>query len=105
MHACHFSYNTLTMACLQAMVTKEVAEAVGGLKQLTNTGSSVLLEGELAETPEGTKQVGEASRSSKGQNEGPRPFYAQIKLSSHEASYSRLTAADEGCQLVYASHA
>ena len=35
----------------------EVAEAVGGLKELTPSGTSVLLEGELAETPPGTKQV------------------------------------------------
>lgn len=40
------------------MVTKEVAEAVGGLKSLVSTGTSVLIEGVLSETPEGTKQVG-----------------------------------------------
>ena len=39
------------------MVTKEVAEAVGGLKNLVPTGTSVLVEGELSATPEGTKQV------------------------------------------------
>jgi hypothetical protein len=39
------------------MVTKEVAEAVGGLKKLVPTGTCVLIEGNLAETPEGTKQV------------------------------------------------
>ncbi len=39
------------------MVTKEVAEAVGGLKVLVPTGSSVLIEGQLTETPPGTKQV------------------------------------------------
>ncbi|KAJ9504769.1 hypothetical protein QJQ45_007860 [Haematococcus lacustris] len=39
------------------MVTKEVAEAVGGLKHLVMTGTSVLVEGELSATPEGTKQV------------------------------------------------
>ena len=39
------------------MVTKEVAEAIGGLKKLTPTGTSVLIEGTLAQTPEGTKQV------------------------------------------------
>lgn len=38
-------------------MTKEVAEAVGGLKKLVPTGTSVLIEGQLAETPEGTKQV------------------------------------------------
>lgn len=42
---------------LQAMVTKEVAEAAGGLKELVSTGASVLIEGVLARTPEGTKQV------------------------------------------------
>jgi len=42
---------------LQAMVTREVAEAVGGLKRLTPTGTAVLVEGELAATPEGTKQA------------------------------------------------
>jgi hypothetical protein len=39
------------------MVTKEVAEPSGGLKPLAATGAAVLIEGELAETPEGTKQV------------------------------------------------
>lgn len=39
------------------MVTKDVAEAVGGLKKLVPTGTCVLIEGNLAETPEGTKQV------------------------------------------------
>lgn len=41
-------------------MTKEVAEAVGGLKNLVPTGTSVLVEGELTATPEGTKQVGQA---------------------------------------------
>ena len=40
------------------MVTKEVAESVGGLKKLVPTGTCVLIEGTLAQTPEGTKQVG-----------------------------------------------
>lgn len=40
------------------MITKEVAESAGGLKVLTPTGTSVLIEGELTATPEGTKQVG-----------------------------------------------
>lgn len=40
------------------MVTKEVAEGVGGLKELVPAGTSVLIEGELTGTPEGTKQVG-----------------------------------------------
>jgi hypothetical protein len=39
------------------MLSKEVAEAVGGLKLITPTGTSVLVEGELSPTPEGTKQV------------------------------------------------
>ncbi|KAL6755559.1 hypothetical protein V8C86DRAFT_207122 [Haematococcus lacustris] len=43
--------------CMQVMVTKEVAEAVGGLKHLVMTGTSVLVEGELSATPEGTKQA------------------------------------------------
>ena len=41
----------------QVMVTKEVAEAVGGLKAITSTGTSVMVEGELTETPPGTKQA------------------------------------------------
>ncbi|KAK9832624.1 hypothetical protein WJX81_004893 [Elliptochloris bilobata] len=41
---------------IQVMVTKEVAEAVGGLKAITSAGTSVLVEGELTETPPGTKQ-------------------------------------------------
>ena len=35
----------------------EVAEAAGGFSSLTPSGTSVLLEGHLAETPAGTKQV------------------------------------------------
>jgi hypothetical protein len=38
------------------MVNKEVGDQVGGLKQLTSTSTCVLIEGVLAETPEGTKQ-------------------------------------------------
>ena len=38
------------------MVEKAVAEEVGGLKSLTPTSTCVLIEGVLAETPEGTKQ-------------------------------------------------
>ncbi|KAL4441815.1 hypothetical protein ABPG77_003731 [Micractinium sp. CCAP 211/92] len=41
---------------IQIMVTKEVAEEVGGLKTLTPTSTCVLIEGVLAETPPGTKQ-------------------------------------------------
>lgn len=39
------------------MVSKEVAEAVGGLRKIVPSGTSVLVEGELSATPEGTKQV------------------------------------------------
>lgn len=46
---------------MQAIVPAEVAEPLGGLKELTPSGTCVLLEGQLAETPEGTKQV--SSRS------------------------------------------
>ncbi|GLC38631.1 hypothetical protein PLESTB_000454300 [Pleodorina starrii] len=42
---------------LQVMVPKEVAEEVGGLRALTATGTSVLVEGRLEATPEGTKQA------------------------------------------------
>jgi hypothetical protein len=45
------------------MVDKEVAEEVGGLKKLVPTGTAVLIEGVLAETPEGTKQVRSSSSS------------------------------------------
>lgn len=48
---------SLLLLWLQIMVTKEVAESVGGLKKLVPTGTSVLIEGTLAQTPEGTKQV------------------------------------------------
>jgi dihydrodipicolinate reductase len=44
-------------ALMQAIVPLEVAEAVGGFKELTPSGTSVLLEGQLAETPQGTKQA------------------------------------------------
>ena len=35
----------------------EVADAAGGFSSLTPSGTSVLLEGHLTETPAGTKQV------------------------------------------------
>lgn len=41
----------------QVMVTKEVAAAVGGLKDLVPTGTSVLIEGKLTEAPAKAKQV------------------------------------------------
>lgn len=45
------------LGALQVLVTKEVAEEIGGLKDLVPTGTSVLIEGHLEETPPGTKQV------------------------------------------------
>lgn len=46
------------LRALKVMLTKEVAEAMGTtLSKLVATGTSVLVEGELAATPEGTKQV------------------------------------------------
>lgn len=41
----------------QVMVTKEVAEAHGGLKALVPTGTSVLVKGTVEKPPEGAKQV------------------------------------------------
>ncbi|BDA47172.1 Asparagine-tRNA ligase, cytoplasmic 1 [Coccomyxa sp. Obi] len=41
---------------MQALVTVEVAEAVGGFTALTPSGTSVLLEGQLAKAPENAKQ-------------------------------------------------
>jgi hypothetical protein len=52
---CSASFGVLLLP--QVMATKEVGEAVGGLKKLVPTGTCVLIEGLLAETPEGTKQV------------------------------------------------
>ena len=50
---------------LQVMLTKEVAEADGySLKTAAPTGTSLLVEGELTKTPEGTEQVSSASTSS-----------------------------------------
>ena len=49
----------MSLVIIQVLVTKEVAEESGlTLNKLTPTGTSVLVEGELAATPEGTKQVG-----------------------------------------------
>ena len=43
---------------MQVMLTKEVAESSGfSLKLATPTGTSLLVEGTLAKTPEGTEQV------------------------------------------------
>ena len=41
---------------LQIMVEKEVGDEMGGLKEMVATATCVLVEGKLAETPEGTKQ-------------------------------------------------
>ena len=49
---------------LQVLVTKEVAEEIGGLKDLVSTGTSVLIEGHLVATPPGTKQVRQLDFSS-----------------------------------------
>lgn len=49
---------------LQVLVKKEVvdgSDAVGGLKDVTSTGTCVLIEGALKKTPEGTKQVAASS--------------------------------------------
>jgi len=47
-----------TFDSLQVMVTKEVAAELGtALNKITATGTSVLVEGELTATPEGTKQA------------------------------------------------
>lgn len=51
------------MCSAQAVVPSEVAEAVGGFSSLTPSGTSVLLQGELTKTPEGTKQVGPLAMS------------------------------------------
>lgn len=54
----------------QVMVTKEVAEACGtALNKLTATGTSVLVEGELAATPEGVKQVWTGGRTGTGERD------------------------------------
>ena len=39
------------------MVTKEIAEAHGGLKSLVSTGTSILVKGTVEKPPEGAKQV------------------------------------------------
>ncbi len=58
MHLRSCTRNAVPHPMTQVMVTKEVAEASGGaLNKLTATGTSVLIEGELAATPEGTKQA------------------------------------------------
>lgn len=56
-----------TLRCPQVMVTKEVA-AEGGftLKDLVPTSTCVLIEGQLAETPPGTKQKARGSRCQHG---------------------------------------
>ena len=41
----------------QVIIPKAVADDVGGLSKVTPTGTSLLIEGRLEETPEGKKQV------------------------------------------------
>ena len=49
---------------MQVMLTKEFAEADGySLKTAVPTGTSLLVEGELTKTPEGTEQVTSATTS------------------------------------------
>lgn len=46
---------------MQVLVKKEVVDAsdsLSSLKDVTSTGTCVLVEGQLVKTPEGTKQVG-----------------------------------------------
>ena len=45
------------LCCMQVFVSTEVASQVGGLKALTSTGTSILVQGTLRRTPEGTLQV------------------------------------------------
>jgi hypothetical protein len=52
----------------QVMVDKAVAEGSGGLKRLVPTGTAVLVEGTLAETPEGTKQAVELKATKVGRS-------------------------------------
>jgi len=54
----------------QVMVTREVAAAAGGLKALISTGTSVLVEGELTETPPGTKQARRPPRRRRARQAG-----------------------------------
>ena len=42
---------------VQVYVSTEVAAEFGGLKALTSTGTSILVQGTLRRTPEGTLQV------------------------------------------------
>lgn len=42
---------------LQVFVSTEAAAGVGGLKAVTSTGTSILVQGTLRRTPEGTLQV------------------------------------------------
>ncbi|KAK9861825.1 hypothetical protein WJX84_011032 [Apatococcus fuscideae] len=46
-----------TFTNLQVMVTKEIAEAHGGLKSLVSTGTSILVKGTVEKPPEGAKQT------------------------------------------------
>ena len=60
----HSQLALICFARMQVLVTKEVAEEIGGLKDLVPTGTSVLIEGHLVATPPGTKQVCYPGRSS-----------------------------------------
>ncbi|KAL3135150.1 hypothetical protein ABBQ32_008084 [Trebouxia sp. C0010 RCD-2024] len=51
------------LANLQVFVSTEVAAGVGGLKALTSTGTSILVQGTLRRTPEGTLQKVELKAS------------------------------------------
>lgn len=45
------------MRAVQVMVPKELVEEAGIFKDMQKTGASLLVEGILERTPEGTKQV------------------------------------------------
>lgn len=43
--------------CCQVMVFKSLADQHGGLKRLTATGTSVMVQGEIKQPPQGKQQV------------------------------------------------
>ena len=49
--------NVIVPFTLQVFVSTEAAAGVGGLKAVTSTGTSILVQGTLRRTPEGTLQV------------------------------------------------
>jgi hypothetical protein len=71
----------------QVMVTKEVGEAVGGLKKLVPTGTCVLIEGLLAETPEGTKQVRAGTATRPGSLAATQPSTSNSSSNSSAGGY------------------